>query len=163
MCIRDRAYCNVVKMPGGETMNRYWDYSDKPREESFKKDSDAAKLTKQTPSAFYRSVRAAAESGWDFSTRWMDTTGKLETIRTVFIVPVDLNCLMYHMELSVAKSYQLQGNIAKYKLYLGKALRRKEAIQKYNWSEKYSWFWIFDGKLKHITPVKTLAGVYPFE
>jgi len=44
-----QAYCNVVKMPGGETMNRYWDYSDKPREESFKKYSDAAKLTRQKP------------------------------------------------------------------------------------------------------------------
>ena len=158
-----QAYCNVVKMPSGEIMNRYWDYSDKPREESFKKDSDAAKLTKQTPSAFYRNIRAAAESGWDFSTRWMDTTGKLETIRTVFIVPVDLNCLMYHLELTVAKTYQLQGNETRYKLYLNKALRRKEAIQKYNWSEKYSWFMDYDWKLKHITPVETLAGVYPLE
>jgi alpha,alpha-trehalase len=158
-----QAYCNVVKMPGGEIMNRYWDYSDKPREESFKKDSDAAKVTKQTPPAFYRNVRAAAESGWDFSTRWMDTTGKLATIRTVFIVPVDLNCLMYHLELSVAKSYQLQGNERNYKLYLVKALRRKKAILKYSWSEKDSWFMDYDLQLKHTTPVQTLAGVYPLE
>ena len=158
-----QAYCNVVKMPGGETLNRYWDYSDKPREESFKKDSDAAKLTKQKPSAFYRNIRAAAESGWDFSTRWLDTTGKLETIQTTFIIPVDLNCLIYHLELSIAKSYQLQGNNSKYRLYFTKAILRKKAIIKYSWSEKNGWFVDYNWKLKHITPNKTLAGVYPLE
>jgi alpha,alpha-trehalase len=158
-----QAYCNVVKMPGGEIMNRYWDYSDKPREESFKKDSLAAKLVSRKPADFYRNIRAAAESGWDFSSRWLDTTGKLETIRTVFIIPVDLNCLMYHLELTVAKSYQLQGNDARYKYYLAKALSRKKAILKYSWSEKNGWFMDYDWKLKHSTPDLTLAGVYPLE
>jgi alpha,alpha-trehalase len=64
-------------MPGGEILNRYWDESDLPREEAFKKDEDAARDTKQKPGDFYRNIRAAAESGWDFSTRWMDSTGKL--------------------------------------------------------------------------------------
>ncbi|HEY8784627.1 MAG TPA: alpha,alpha-trehalase TreF [Mucilaginibacter sp.] len=158
-----QAYRNVVKMPGGEVLNRYWDDSDKPREESFKKDLNAATLTNQKPAEFYRNIRAAAESGWDFSTRWLDTTGKLETIRTVFIVPVDLNCLLYHLELSVAKSYQLQGNDIKYRLYLTKALLRKKAILKYCWSEKNGWFMDYNWKLKHITPNETLAGVFPLE
>jgi len=158
-----QAYRNVVKMQGGEILNRYWDDSDKPREESFKKDSNAAKLTNQKPADFYRNIRAAAESGWDFSTRWLDTTGKLETIRTVFIVPVDLNCLMYHLELSVAKSYQLQGNDIKYRFYLTKAMLRKKAIQKYSWSEKNGWYMDYNWKLKHITSDETLAGVYPLE
>jgi len=158
-----QAYRNVVKMPGGEIMNRYWDESDKPREESFKKDSDAAKLTNQKPAEFYRNIRAAAESGWDFSSRWMDTTGKLETIRTTFIIPVDLNCLMYHLELSVAKSFQLQGNQSKYKFYLTKAILRKKAILKYSWSEKDGWFMDYDWKLKRTTPAQTLAGAFPLE
>ncbi|MDP9046619.1 MAG: alpha,alpha-trehalase TreF [Bacteroidota bacterium] len=158
-----RAYRNVVCMPGGEVLNRYWDESDKPREESFKKDLDAAKLTKQNPGDFYRNIRAAAESGWDFSTRWMDTTGKLESIRTTFIIPVDLNCLLYHLELSVARSYQLQGDNTNYRLYLNKALARKKAILKYSWSEKNSWFMDYDWKLKHTTPQLTLAGAFPLE
>ena len=77
-----QAYRNAVRMQDGEILNRYWDESDKPREESFKKDIDAEKLTKQHPGDFYRNIRAAAESGWDFSTRWMDTTGQLSTIQT---------------------------------------------------------------------------------
>ncbi|MDB5121953.1 MAG: treA [Mucilaginibacter sp.] len=157
------AYRNVVRMPDGEILNRYWDESDKPREESFKKDVDAAKGTKQKPGDFYRNIRAAAESGWDFSTRWMDTTGKLETIQTTFIIPVDLNCLLYHLELSVARSYQLKGDENKYRLYLTKALARKKAILKYSWSEKNGWFMDYNWKLKHTTPDITLAGTFPLE
>ncbi|MDF2431386.1 MAG: alpha,alpha-trehalase [Mucilaginibacter sp.] len=158
-----QAYRNSVRMADGEILNRYWDESDKPREESFKKDVDAEKLTKQKAGDFYRNIRAAAESGWDFSTRWMDTTGKLETIQTTFIIPVDLNCLLYHLELSIAKSYQLQGNAAKYNAYLTKALLRKKAILKYSWSEKNGWFMDYNWKLKHATPQQSLAGVFPLE
>jgi alpha,alpha-trehalase len=156
-------YRNSVRMPGGEILNRYWDESDKPREESYKKDVDAEKLTKEAPGDFYRNIRAAAESGWDFSTRWMDTTGKLQTIRTTEIIPVDLNCLMYHLELSIAKSYNLQGNLTDYKRYLAKAEARKKAIIKYSWSKKNGWFMDYNWKEHRITPVETLAGVYPLE
>jgi alpha,alpha-trehalase len=158
-----QAYRNSVRMADGEILNRYWDESDKPREESFKKDVDADKLTKQKAGDFYRNIRAAAESGWDFSTRWMDTTGKLETIQTTFIIPVDLNCLLYHLEFSIAKSYQLQGNAAKYNIFLTKALLRKKAILKYSWSEKNGWFMDYNWKLKHTTPQQSLAGVFPLE
>lgn len=158
-----QAYRNSVRMDEGEILNRYWDESDKPREESYKKDIDAAKETTQKPGDFYRNIRAAAESGWDFSTRWMDTTGKLSTIKTTEIIPVDLNCLLYHLEITIAQSYQLQGNVSKQQVYLAKAASRKKAIQKYCWSEKESWFMDYNFKLKHTTPFRTLAGVYPLE
>ncbi|MGN6637465.1 MAG: trehalase family glycosidase, partial [Mucilaginibacter sp.] len=158
-----QAYRNSVRMPDGEILNRYWDESDLPREESYKKDVTAAKLTKQKPGDFYRNIRAAAESGWDFSTRWMDTSGKLETIQTTFIIPVDLNCLLYNLELSIARSYQLKGNGAEYRVYLTKAILRKKAIQKYSWSEKYGWFMDYNWTQKKITPHVTLAGIYPLE
>jgi alpha,alpha-trehalase len=159
----NEAYRMVVRMKDGEILNRYWDDSDKPREESYKKDVEAGKLTKQKLGDFYRNIRAAAESGWDFSTRWMDTTGKLETIQTTFIVPVDLNCLMYHLELSIAKSYQLQGNGLKYREYTTKALLRKKAILKYSWSEKDGWFMDYNWKTRQTTPHQTLAGTFPLE
>jgi alpha,alpha-trehalase len=156
-------YRRVVRLIDGEVLNRYWDDSDKPREESFKKDINAAKETSQRQEDFYRNIRAAAESGWDFSTRWMDTTGKLGTIQTTSIIPVDLNCLLYHLELSIAKSFQLQGNGGQYRLYLAKAVLRKKAILKYNWSEETGWFMDYNWRLKHTTPNQTLAGVYPLE
>ncbi|MBS1526996.1 MAG: alpha,alpha-trehalase TreA [Bacteroidetes bacterium] len=158
-----QAYHNSVCMPGAEILNRYWDESDLPREESFKKDVNAAKLTKQKPGDFYRNIRAAAESGWDFSTRWMDTSGKLETIQTTFIVPVDLNCLMYHLELTIAQSYKLQGNGKDYRAYLAKAMLRKKAIIKYCWSPREGWFMDYNWKERKTTPHMSLAGAYPLE
>lgn len=153
----------AVRMPGGELMNRYWDDSDKPREESFKKDVEAAKETQQMPADFYRNIRAAAESGWDFSTRWFDTSGKLSTIQTTNIVPVDLNCLLYYLELSIARSYQLQNNGKQYNIYFAKAQQRKKAIQKYSWSDTTGWFMDYNWQQKHITPHQTLAGVFALE
>lgn len=157
------AYRMVVRMKDGELLNRYWDDSDQPREESYKKDVEAAKLTKEKIGDFYRNIRAAAESGWDFSTRWMDTTGKLETIQTTFIVPVDLNCLLYHLELSIGKSYHLQGNGLKYREYSTKALLRKKAILKYSWNEQLGWFMDYNWKIRQQTTLQTLAGTFPLE
>jgi len=154
---------NVVLMPGGEVLNRYWDGSDKPREESYKKDVDAAKLSQQKPEEFYRNVRAAAESGWDFSSRWFSNPNDLGTIQTTDIIPVDLNCLIYHLELSIARSYRLQGDMHNYNSYLNKANSRKKAILKYCWNEKEGWFMDYNWKLNRTSPVKTLAGVFPLE
>jgi len=151
----------VVSMTGGEILNRYWDDSDKPREESFKEDVNALKETKQKPEIFFRNIRAAAASGWDFSTRWFDESGKLSSIQTTSIIPVDLNCLLYNLELNIAKSYQLQKNNLKHNEYLTKALTRKKAIIKYNWSEKDAWFMDYNWVTKQKTQHQTLAGVFP--
>lgn len=150
----------AVRMPGGELLNRYWDDSDKPREESYKQDVEAAETTRQKPGDFYRNIRAAAESGWDFSTRWFDDSGKLGTIQTTSIIPVDLNCLLYHLELSIAQSCQVQGNESQYRVYLTKAQQRKRAIQKYSWSAKTGWFMDYNWQQNRITPHQTLAGMF---
>ena len=52
----------------------------------------------------YAHLRAAAESGWDFSSRWMEDETDLSTIITANILPVDLNCLLYHLELTLGKT-----------------------------------------------------------
>ena len=70
---------------------------------------------------------------------------------------------MYHLELSIAKSYQLQGDGPKYRFYLTQATLRKKAILKYSWSEKDGWFMDYNWKLKHTTPHQTLAGVFPLD
>lgn len=46
-------------------------------------------------SSFHENIAAGAESGWDFSTRWLDEAdADFLTIRTQTIVPVDLNALV---------------------------------------------------------------------
>jgi alpha,alpha-trehalase len=51
---------------------------------------------------FYRNARATAESGWDFSSRWMRDTTDLRTLETIDLIPVDLNSLMYNAERTIA-------------------------------------------------------------
>ena len=70
-----------------------------PRPESFKEDFDLWNST-QTRSAedLYANLRAGAESGWDYSSRWFpralsDQRG-LAQIQIRKIVPVDLNAIM---------------------------------------------------------------------
>ena len=52
----------------------------------------------------YRDLRAAAESGWDFSSRWLADGKTLGTIRTTDFLPVDLNSLLYQLELTIARA-----------------------------------------------------------
>ena len=52
----------------------------------------------------------AAESGWDFSSRWFKNKNDFATIHTTDIIPVDLNCLLLNLEKTIAKAYQLSGN-----------------------------------------------------
>lgn len=51
----------------------------------------------------YRDLASGAESGWDYSTRWLaENSTDLATIRTTRILPVDLNAFLYRMERNVA-------------------------------------------------------------
>jgi alpha,alpha-trehalase len=97
------AHRRVVMMPNGAVFNRYWDDLPGPRPEAYKPDYQLAQtLPESLRARFYRNTRATAESGWDFSSRWMRDTTDLRTLETTDIIPVDLNCLMYNMEHTIA-------------------------------------------------------------
>jgi alpha,alpha-trehalase len=84
-------------------LNRYWDDRSDPRPESYRPDAELGRtLPEDQRAAFYRQVRATAESGWDFSTRWMRVPSDLRSLETVDLVPVDLNSLLYHAERTIA-------------------------------------------------------------
>ena len=157
------AHASAVRLPAGELLNRYWDASDQPREESYAEDVAAAKLSQQPPAQFYRNVRAAAASGWDFSTRWFGPDGQLGSIQTTDIIPVDLNCLLYNLETTIAKSYQQQGNAARAAVFLTKARARKTAILAYCWDAKAGWFVDYNFRQQRRSAQQTLAGVFPLE
>jgi len=160
---KEQASKMVVSMPDGEILNRYWDMSDQPREESYIQDVTAAKKSDETPGDFYHNVRAAAASGWDFSSRWFNTDKQLSSIQTTNIVPLDLNCLMYKLELTLAKSFEVTGNSTRAAFFTKAAAKRKKAIQKYCWNQQTGWFDDYNIKLKEHSPVETLAGCFPLE
>ena len=87
------AHRRVVAMADGGVLNRYWDDRETPRDESYREDLETAAKSSRPPAAVFRDLRAGAESGWDYSSRWIQTTS---------ITPVDLNSLMYGLEKAIA-------------------------------------------------------------
>ncbi|HEV2751241.1 MAG TPA: alpha,alpha-trehalase TreF [Gemmatimonadales bacterium] len=97
------AYRRVVKLRDGSLLNRYWDDDLGPRPESFREDYTLGQtVPEERRELLYRNIRASAESGWDFSSRWMRDPKDLRTLETTELVPVDLNCLLYHAERIIA-------------------------------------------------------------
>ena len=97
------AYRRVVRLSDSVVLNRYWDDSDEPRPESFRPDVEIGQTVAESLRArFYRNARATAESGWDFSSRWMRDPKDLRTLETIDLIPVDLNSLLYNSERTIA-------------------------------------------------------------
>ena len=107
---RGQSYRRVVRLSDGTLLNRYWDDRAEPRDESYREDIETALARRRDPADIYRNIRAATESGWDFSSRWLADGHNLSSIRTVSLLPVDLNCLMAHLERTLAKAYRIAGH-----------------------------------------------------
>ena len=84
----------------------------------------------------YKDLRAAACSGWDFSSRWYGTKGQFSTTKTTRILPVDLNSLLYFMEMQISRAYADQTKSAEAQEFQLKAEARKKAILKYMWPDE---------------------------
>ena len=125
-----QAYRRVVRMPGGAVLNRYWDDIPEARPESYREDVELAEtLPESERPAFYRNVRAAAESGWDFSSRWMRDPSDLRTLETTDLVPVDLNSLLYHAEETIAGLHAVAGDDAEAARWRSLAAARRDALR----------------------------------
>lgn len=154
------AHRRVVKLQDGEVLNRYWDDRNTPREEAYKEDVATARAAGSDASEVYRHLRAAAESGWDFSSRWL--AGKtLATIHTTDFIPPDLNSLLYQLELTIAKGCEVTADAACAKEMKGKAAARKAAMTRYLWNEKVGAFTDYDWRKKQLSAQVTAATGYP--
>lgn len=152
---------HVVKMPDGSTLNRYYDRMDIPRQEAFLADEEVAARSTQSKPAIYRHLRSAAESGWDFSSRWFKDGKSITTIQVTSYVPVDLNCLLYKLETVLSKAYRETGNLLRERYYAQLAERRKKSILKYCWSSSTGYFMDYDIATKKVSPQLTIAGAMP--
>lgn len=143
-------------------MNRYWDEYPKPRVESWNADMKAAKnLISKERTRLFRDIRAACESGWDFSSRWFGDGENLSTIDTTNILPVDLNTLIWYMERKISKWNAKLGNDQKAREFELKAYQRKKSINKLMWSKSEGFFFDYHIVNHKKTPAWSLASVYP--
>ena len=124
---------HVVEMADGEILNRYWDAQATPRDESYREDVELAAASGRPAAEVYSDIRAAAESGWDFSSRWLADGRTLASIETTDIVPVDLNSLLYGLENAIADGCGRAHDRACATAYKALAVKRKAAIQHWLW------------------------------
>jgi alpha,alpha-trehalase len=155
------AHRRVVRLKDGTLFNRYWDDRDSPRDESYREDVLTARTSGRPAAEVYRDLRAAAESGWDFSSRWFGDGKTLATIRTTALVPVDLNSLLFHLESTLAKAYELSHNPEKAAELSASAARRKAAVLRYLWDSRRSVYTDYLWREGTPSGTVTAASLYP--
>ena len=184
------AFKRVVRLEDGSLMNRYWDESTTPRQESYKEDIETAEKAvqrmlmvskfkneaaqKKAEQALrvemYQHLRAGAASGWDFSSRWFSDPNDISTIEVTSFVPVDLNSLLYQAELNLKLAYTLlpantptetAKKSSMASLYDRNAQARKKAIDKYCWNEAKGMYADYHFVKKQSSDAVTLAAMFP--
>lgn len=129
---------HVARLADGSILNRYWDPRDTPRDESWREDVETALASGRPLGEVYRDLRAGAESGWDFSSRWLDGPA-LSSIRTTGIAPVDLNAFLFGLETAIAA----RGD-ADAAHYAACADRRRAAMARHMWDDAAGCFADYD-------------------
>lgn len=155
------AYARVVYMDNGGVLNRYYDNKQSPRPESRREDVATALLHPHDSNRVYLNLRAGAESGWDFSSRWLGKSGELDGIETTNILPVDLNSLLYKLEMTIAEVYTLIRQPLLARRFRHAAERRAEMIDRYFWAPKKQFYFDYDNLSRRQTSVRSLAALYP--
>ncbi|CAI5723127.1 hypothetical protein KXD40_000562 [Peronospora effusa] len=133
-------------------LNRYTSNANHPRPESYREDvliaseifdrtihmdDGNAAATERHKDKYYNNVIAAAESGWDFSSRWLRDPLDMTTMLTSSVVPVDLNSIMYRVERNLMEFNEHFGNKEQAHFFERAAARRLEAIDAILWSDKH--------------------------
>ena len=155
------AHRHVVAMPDGSILNRYWDDRNTPRDESYREDLELARASGRPAQQVFRNIRAAAESGWDFSSRWFADGQTRATIDTTEVVPVDLNSLLFGLENAIRSGCEHRGDSACAGKFARRAAARRNAMDLYLWDASRGAYFDHDRKrAARITRISA-ATLYP--
>lgn len=154
------AMARVVRI-GDAYLNRYWDNSDAPRAESYAEDLENAARSSRNSKEYYRDIRAACESGWDFSSRWFGDRQTMETIRTTQVIPVDLNALMYYLEDTLAQLCTKAGDKDEAAAYGRHAANRRKLLQALFFDDASGMFTDLLLPEFESTGTRSIAAAYP--
>lgn len=112
----------------GHRLAKYGDKSSGPRPESYREDIETGRdfPNDAEREAHYSELKAAAESGMDFSSRWFinaegTNNGTLKDLKTRSIIPVELNAILYWNAKIIAEFYGYANNSEKQKEYVAYA------------------------------------------
>lgn len=113
-----KAYRRVVRMPNGKFMYRHWADGNGPRDEMYRHDMlvlaqldeylqahEGRTSTEAEQTLLFKSLRASAESGEDFRVADSLDHKNLYLLRTIELVPIKLNSMMYEYACTLAYAY----------------------------------------------------------
>jgi alpha,alpha-trehalase len=155
------AHRHAVALDDGSILNRYWDDSDAPRDESYYEDVALARSIPRPPQTTYRDIRAGAESGWDFSSRWFADGRTMASIDTTEIIPVDLNALMFGLENAIRAGCERAGDADCAQDFAKRAAARRAAIDRYLWDPSRGAYLDYRWTRKERIDRLTAATLYP--
>lgn len=108
----------------GHRLAKYGDKSSGPRPESYREDIETGRdfANDTEREEHYSELKAAAESGMDFSSRWFisadgDNGGDLRDLKTRSIIPVELNAILFWNAKIIAEFYGHKGDSEKQAYY----------------------------------------------
>jgi alpha,alpha-trehalase len=151
----------VVAMPDGSVLNRFWDDRDTPRDESYREDTELARGIARPAPQLFRDIRAAAESGWDFGSRWFADGRTRASMDTTEIVPVDLNSLLFGLENAIRAGCEHGKDRPCASEFAERAATRHRAIDHYLWDADQGAYLDYRWTTGARTPRVSAATVYP--
>ncbi|XP_055705279.1 trehalase isoform X2 [Phlebotomus papatasi] len=126
----------------GHTLCIYGDKSKGPRPESYREDVETSQdfPTEAAKQEHYSELKAGAESGMDFSSRWFinddgTNTGDLRNLKTRSIIPVELNAILFWNAKIIAEFYVMAKNLTKAMVFEQRAQQIAEGIHACLWHE----------------------------
>jgi len=149
--------------------SRYNVDNNQPRPESFREDyitannasyyaksgiiyPEVEKLTDEQKALVYKNLATGAESGWDYSSRWIsrprdaadDVYFPLRYLNIVGTVPVDLNSILYGNEIAIAELLEATGDEELAAKWRSKAEDRSAAMYATMWNETLNSYFDFN-------------------
>ncbi|KAK2059852.1 trehalase [Colletotrichum caudatum] len=145
------------------TLSRYEVTNTQPRPESYREDYITASnssyystsgiiypevepLNETEKARLYANLASGAESGWDYSSRWIarpadatrDVYFPLRSLNILDTVPVDLNAILYWNEITIAALLNSTGNGTGAAAWTQQAQKRSEAMYELMWNSTLS-------------------------
>jgi alpha,alpha-trehalase len=155
------ARSHVVALADGSLLNRFWDDRDTPRDEAYGEDTELARDSGREPRQLYRDIRAAAESGWDFGSRWFADAHSRATLDTTEITPIDLNSLLFGLERAIGAGCTRANDAACAREFERRATQRRSAIDRYLWDAAAGAYLDYRWTNRERIPRISAATLYP--
>ena len=157
----ENVYGRTVLLENG-SLNRYNGTLTTARAEGYGKEKRwAADVPEDQRPIYHRHLRAACESGWDFSSRWFADGKNKTTTNCESILPVCLNSLLFGMEQQLIAMHDHVDNQEEVAYYKKQAERRKNSMNRYLWSDAAGCFMDYNFVQETHTDIYSLATAYP--